>query len=86
MVHNYNDDLWFKSGKASTVMKKINMAKFQQHTELLAFLKNTAPIIAEANPHDKRWGISLDIKDKKFYNKDLWQGNNLLGNILVQVN
>ncbi len=46
-------------------MKKINMAKFQQNPELQAFLKNTAPIIAEANPHDKRWGIGLDIKDKK---------------------
>ncbi len=53
-VHNYNDNLWFKSGKASTVMKKINMSKFQKHPELLAFLKNTAPIIAEANPHNKR--------------------------------
>ncbi len=37
-VYNYNDDLWFKSGKASTVMKTINMAKFQQHPELIAFL------------------------------------------------
>jgi ribA/ribD-fused uncharacterized protein len=84
-VKNFNDDQWYKSGHARKIVKKINMAKFQQNPELLTFLKNTAPVLAEANPYDKHWGVGTGINDKKTYNKDQWQGSNDLGKILVQV-
>ncbi len=38
-VKSYNDDQWYKSGHAWSVMIKINMAKFKQNPELLVFLK-----------------------------------------------
>ncbi len=73
-VHNYNDNLWYKSGKASTVMKKINMAKFQQYPEPLAFLKDTAPIIAEANLHNKICGLAWTLKIKRPTTKTYGKG------------
>ncbi len=62
-LHNYNDDLLFKNGKANRVKTNIKMVKFQHHPELIVFTKDSTPIIVEANPHDKRWVINLDIKD-----------------------
>ncbi len=66
-------------------MKKINMAKLQQHPQLLVFLNNIAQVLVEVYPYDKRWGVGSGINDKKTYNMEQWQGSNDLGTIMVEV-
>ncbi len=84
-VKNYNEDQWYKSGRAWSVMKKINITKFKQNPELRVFLKKTAQVLVEANPYDKSWGVGTGINDSKTYNKEQWQGSNDSGKILVEV-
>lgn len=84
-VKNFTVDGWYKNGKAKELMKKINIAKYHQHPKLLTFLKKTAPVIAEANPKDSRWGIALPISDRRTFNKEQWQGSNWLGEVLMHV-
>ena len=39
----------------------------------------------ETNPRDKRWAIGLSADDDRVLDESQWQGENLLGKILMQV-
>ena len=39
----------------------------------------------EANPKDTRWGIGLSAEDDRVLDESQWQGENLLGKVLMQV-
>ena len=41
--------------------------------------------LVEAYAHDKIWSIGLDPSDPKIRNRALWQGTNLVGEILTEV-
>ena len=63
-----------------------NYAKFTQNPDLMAKLKATGDaIMAEASPGDKIWGIGMTADDPKAKQPDQWQGENLLGKILMEI-
>lgn len=63
-----------------------NYHKFSQNESLFNFLVSTdTTILAEANPVDKIWGIGMSQEDPDITNPCLWQGENLLGFVLMEV-
>lgn len=63
-----------------------NMAKFSQNEGLKKRLLQTGDaILAEANPRDAIWGIALAEDDPRAQDPAQWQGENLLGKILMDV-
>jgi ribA/ribD-fused uncharacterized protein len=61
-------------------------AKFSQNPGLRRRLLDTGDaILAEANPKDYIWGIGLSEEDPAAQNPATWQGENLLGQILMAV-
>ena len=39
----------------------------------------------ETNPRDVRWAIGLPAEDDRILDESQWQGENLLGKVLMQV-
>lgn len=63
-----------------------NWAKFSQNEGLKRRLLQTGDaILAEANPRDAIWGIALAADDPRAQDPAQWQGENLLGQILMDV-
>ena len=63
-----------------------NYAKFTQNPDLMAKLKATGDaIMAEASPQDKIWGIGMTADDPEARCPEHWNGQNLLGNILMEI-
>lgn len=63
-----------------------NTAKFSHNAGLRKKLLATgSSILAEANPKDFIWGIGLAATDPNALNQAQWPGQNLLGQILMQV-
>jgi ribA/ribD-fused uncharacterized protein len=63
-----------------------NRAKFGQNAGLRRRLLDTGDaILAEANPKDFIWGIGLAENDPAALDPANWEGENLLGEILMAV-
>ncbi len=63
-----------------------NLAKFGQNAGLRRRLLDTGEaVLAEANPKDYIWGIGLAKDDPAAHDPFNWQGQNLLGQILMAV-
>ncbi len=63
-----------------------NLAKFSQNAGLRRRLLETGEaVLAEANPKDFIWGIGLAEDDPAALDPYNWQGQNLLGQILMAV-
>ena len=61
-------------------------AKFAQNPDLKEVLLNTGDdVIAEANPHDTKWGCGFGLLHPDAFKQSKWQGLNELGKILMQV-
>lgn len=61
-------------------------AKFSQNPGLRRRLLDTGnALLAEANPKDYIWGIGLSEDDPAALDPSKWQGENLLGQILMAV-
>lgn len=83
-VKNFDNELWEKH--CQEIVEKGNMAKFSQNIALKEKLISTYPkILVESCPKDKIWGIGLSQDDERAWNESTWQGENLLGKILVKV-
>lgn len=62
------------------------LEKFRQNRKLRENLKNTGnKILAECAVKDTIWGIGVGMRDPKRFNKSCWDGQNLLGKILMDV-
>lgn len=82
-VSDFDETIWDKH-KFSIVCKG-NFCKFSQNDKLYNILMKTKNnILAEANGHDKIWGIGMFENNPDRYNKELW-GKNLLGKTLMKV-
>jgi ribA/ribD-fused uncharacterized protein len=63
-----------------------NMHKFAQNENLKNALSATGyKTLVEASPFDTVWGIGLAPNDPKALDPVNWQGQNLLGNVLMKV-
>lgn len=63
-----------------------NFAKFSQNAGLRRRLLDTGDsILAEANPKDFIWGIGMAESDPAAQDPANWQGQNLLGKVLMSV-
>ena len=83
-VKNFDDSKWSKV--CYEIMYLINYEKYFQNTRLKNILLNTGDkMIIEANPKDTRWGIGLSAEDDRVLDESQWQGENLLGKVLMQV-
>jgi len=83
-VRNFNAYVWKKN--CQEVVKRGNLAKFSQIPKLREYLLGTGnKILVEASPKDTIWGIGLAEDDAAACNPHLWQGENLLGFILMEV-
>ena len=84
LVHNYNDHHW--NGVRQIVVYEGLIAKFSQNEELLKKLKATGDdLLAECAVKDKIWGIGLSMTDPDRFDRDKWNGTNLLGFALMMI-
>ena len=83
-VSGFDQDEW-DSHKIAIVTDG-NRAKFGQNAGLRRRLLDTGDaILAEANPKDFIWGIGLSEDDPAALDPGNWEGENLLGEILMAV-
>jgi len=83
-MEHFDADLWDRTSKQ--IVKRGVRAKFEQNEELRRKLLQTGfSAIAECSRNDKKWGIGVAITDEKRYDISKWRGQNLLGQILMEV-
>lgn len=83
-VKNFNSGVW--DSVKLDIVKHGNILKFEQNPKLLEYLLSTrGKILVEASPYDKIWGIGLQAKDSWALNPNKWQGENLLGFVLMDI-
>lgn len=84
LVSNFDHAIW-DSCKREIVFNG-NYAKFTQNADLMAKLKATGDaIMAEASPWDKIWGIGMTAEDPDSKSPERWNGQNILGDILMEI-
>ena len=84
MVQNFDEEIWRE--KREKIVHKGVLQKFLQNPELAEKLLETGEqMIAECAVKDKIWGIGLSMGDEERFCVDKWKGQNLLGQILMQV-
>lgn len=83
-VAGFNETVWDQN--KTRIVTEISLSKFGQNKGLRRKLFQTHPkALAEASPMDVIWGIGLDADAARETPKDLWPGQNLLGQILTEV-
>lgn len=83
-VTGFSSEIW--EIHRSEIVRKGNLHKFSQRSELGRFLLSTGnQVLVEASPVDSIWGIGLAAEDARANDPSLWQGENLLGFALMQV-
>ncbi|MBR5975613.1 MAG: NADAR family protein [Clostridiales bacterium] len=76
--------LWKKT--RFVVVKRGIRAKFAQNPSMMETLLATGnAILAECSPRDKDWGILLSTSDPEVQDITKWKGENLLGQVLMEV-
>ena len=83
-VANYDDEVW--SRLRGKILRRGLRAKFQQNPHLLEKLLATGNmVLAECAPRDKIWGIGMGVKNPNVQKPLEWNGQNLLGTVLMEV-
>jgi ribA/ribD-fused uncharacterized protein len=78
-IKGFSDQVWDQS--KYRVALEGNRAKFSQNPALKQKLLETgSAVLAELSPYDKIWGVGSSSSNPKF-----WKGQNLLGQVLMQV-
>ena len=82
-IRNFEQSKWDEH-KYQIVLNG-NIAKFSQNERLRDFLLGTGfAVLAEASPYDRIWGIRLSADDPLAKDPKCWQGENLLGFVLME--
>lgn len=85
-VHFDNWDEFFWKRVRYTTVKRGIKAKFVQNPEIRGILLDTGDkLLAECSPNDAIWGIKIGIDDERRFDITQWDGENLLGRILMEV-
>lgn len=81
-VRGFNQSIW-DNVKVKYMHDAVD-CKFKQNPELKSkFMKlGRFRFFVEGSPYDKIWGIGLDWQDVRAENELLWNGQNLLGELL----
>lgn len=83
-VRDFDQKIW-DDNKVGIVTKG-NRLKFAAHPDLAFYLLRTSKfVLVEANPNDKVWGIGLGANDPRAFDPKTWEGENLLGFILMDL-
>lgn len=83
-VKNFNQAIWEECGVRE--MKIGIRNKFLQNIDLkIALFETIGTILIEAGPWDCKWGIGLSASDPRTLDPSQWRGQNLLGEILMEV-
>ncbi|WP_294249725.1 NADAR family protein [uncultured Chryseobacterium sp.] len=83
-VSNFDPQLWDKH--KYEIVKQGNLLKFSKHEALKEFLLSTEDrVLVEASPYDTIWGIGMLETNPKALNPSQWNGENLLGFVLMEV-
>jgi ribA/ribD-fused uncharacterized protein len=83
-IEPFDAEVWAE--KALQVMKTGLKAKFMQHPDLLAKLRETGDRpIGEADPRGKYWGIGTSADTSKAKDPTRWPGQNKLGSLLMEL-
>ncbi len=83
-VKHFNSDHWRQH--APDIMKRALTLKFEQNEDLKKVLIETGTkVIGEAAPHDDFWGCGFSMNDPDIANPDKWNGQNTLGQCLMNV-
>ena len=83
-VRNFNEDIWNK--EKVNIVKIGNIAKFSQNPKLKKFLIGTnSKILVKTNEYDSIWGIGLSKDNENIKDPMKWNGQNLLGFILMNI-
>lgn len=84
LVQGFDEIIWREH--RYDIVRLGNIHKFNQNDKLRAFLLATqSHILVEASPHDEIWGIGLAADSPHIDNLYTWQGENLLGFVLMEV-
>jgi ribA/ribD-fused uncharacterized protein len=83
-VKGFNDQRWMED--AYNIVKRGNLAKFQQNVDFMnALIETKGKILVEASPYDTRWGIGMGANDTGVEDPANWRGLNLLGKAITEV-
>lgn len=83
-VQNFDFEKWNEI--CNQIVYTANYCKFTQDSDNLEYLfQDNATTIVEASPYDKVWGIGLGEDDPRCRNRDEWQGENRLGQMITDV-
>jgi ribA/ribD-fused uncharacterized protein len=82
-VRGFDTDKW--EAAREEIVTSVNVAKFGQDPERLAYLLGTEDsVLIEASPSDTIWGIGLAEADPRARSPLEWRGLNLLGFALMR--
>ena len=71
---------------AEDTMKRGLQAKFEDNPHLKQYLLSTgSKRLVEGSPYDGIWGVRVDFNDPKIEDKAYWNGENKLGECLMEV-
>lgn len=83
-VRGFNQKTWDENKR--NIVFNGNWLKFSQNKNLMDFLLSTGEkVIVEASPYDRVWGIGMSANNANVMRPDLWEGENLLGFVLMDV-
>ena len=82
-IRGYVDREWMK--RAQNVLVEANMAKYEQNKHVRDVLINTGSRKLGEASTSKVWGIGLKLKDPNAVKIDLWNGQNIMGEVLTVV-
>lgn len=83
-VIKFDEQLWFLN-RISIVSEACHL-KFSQNPGLKEFLLSTDDaLVVEASAFDKIWANGLSMTDPRRFDRSLWPGVNLLGEILTNL-
>lgn len=81
-----DDELKIWTAIRRAVVKRGVRQKFIQNPELISVLLSTGNrVIAECSKEDSVWGIGIDINDPARLDADAWNGENIMGRILMEL-
>ena len=86
MSHNIKglDELKWKPN-ARTTMEKACWLKFSQNENLKELLVGSQGLLVEANRNDKLFSCGLSLANPNVLDKNKWEGENVLGQILTSL-